>query len=270
MLVRSCLKSYVLVFSIMQNQKLLDVQAEFRKGRGTRNQIANICWIIEKLGNPPPLKRKSTSVSSTEPKPLNVGHNSLWKVLKEMGITDHLTCLLRNLYVGQEAKVQTLYGTLIGSRLRKETGLFAVTLFFMLSTSWERLYALQAGIKTVRRNINNLRYADDTTLIAEREEELKNLLMRVKEENERSGLRLNIKTNKQTKIVASSPLTSWQIEGEKVEVVTDFLFLGSKITVDGNCSHEIRGRLLLHREAMKNLECVEKQRHYSAKQVKQV
>ena len=93
---------------------------------------------------------------------------------------------------------------------------------------------LQAGIKT---NINNLRYADDTTLLAEREKELKSLLMRVKEKSERAGLKLNIK---KTKVMASSPITSWQIEGEKVKIMTDFLFLGSKITVEDDCSHEIR------------------------------
>ena len=111
---------------------------------------------------------------------------------------------------------------------------------------------LQTGIKIAGRNINNLRYADDTTLIAESEEELNSILMRVKEESERAGLKLNIK---KTKIMASSPITSWQIEGENVEVVTDFFFLGSKITMDGDCSHEIRRRLLLGRKAMTNLMC---------------
>ena len=96
---------------------------------------------------------------------------------------------------------------------------------------------LQAGIKIGRKNINNLRLADDTTLMAESEEELKSLLMRVKEESERASLKLNIE---KTKTMVSGPITSWQIEGETVEVVTDFLFLGSKITADGNCSHEIR------------------------------
>ena len=100
-----------------------------------------------------------------------------------------------------------------------------------------RLDELQAGIKIGERNINNLRYVDDTTLMAESEEELKNLLMRVKEESKKTGLKLNIK---KTKITAPSPITAWQIEGEKVEVVTDFLFLGSKITVYGGCSHEVR------------------------------
>ena len=116
---------------------------------------------------------------------------------------------------------------------------------------------LQAGIKIAGRNINNLRYVDDTTLMAESKEELNNLLMRVMEENEKAGLKLNIK---KTKTMASGSITSWQIEGEKVEAVTDFLFLGSKITADGDCSHEIRRWLLLGRKANKR---VEKQRETS-------
>ena len=136
----------------------------------------------------------------------------------------------------------------------------AVTLFNLYtehSMRTARLDELQAGIKIGRRNINNLRYVDDITLMAESEEELKNLLIRVKEESERAGLRLNVK---KTKIMASNPITAWQIEGEKVEVVTDFLFLGSKITVDGDCSHEIRRRLLLGRKAMTNIDSVFKSR----------
>ena len=116
---------------------------------------------------------------------------------------------------------------------------------------------LKPGIKIGGRNINKLRYADDTTLLAESEEELKNLLMRVKEESERASLRLNIK---KTKIVASGPITAWQIEGENVEVVTDFLFWGSKITADSDCSHKIRRQLLLGRKAMTNLDSVMKSR----------
>ena len=111
---------------------------------------------------------------------------------------------------------------------------------------------LQVGIKIGGRNINNLRYTDDTTLMAESKEELKSLLMRVKK-SERASLRLNIK---KAKIMASGLITEWQIEGEKVEVVTDFFFLGSRITVDGDCSHEIRRRLLLGRKAMTNLDSV--------------
>ena len=111
----------------------------------------------------------------------------------------------------------------------------------------------QAGIKVLGRNINNLRYADDITLMAESEEELKSLLMKVKEESEKAGLKLNIQ---KTKIMASGPITSWQIDGETMETVTDFIFLGSKITADGDCSHEIKRRLLPGRKAMTNLDSV--------------
>ena len=115
----------------------------------------------------------------------------------------------------------------------------------------------QAGIKTARRNINNLRYADDTTLLAESEEELKSLLMKVKEESEKVGLKLNIQ---KTKIMASSHITSWQIDGKTVEIVTDFIFWGSKITADGDCSHEIKRRLLLGRKVTTNLDSILKSR----------
>ena len=115
----------------------------------------------------------------------------------------------------------------------------------------------QAGIKIAGRNINNLRYADDTTLMAESEEELKSLLMKVKEERENFGLKLNIQ---KTKIMASGPITSWQIDGETVETVTDFTFLGSKITADGDCSHEIKRHLLLGQKVMTNLDSILKSR----------
>ena len=115
----------------------------------------------------------------------------------------------------------------------------------------------QAGIKIARRNINNLRYADDTTIMAESKEEIKNLLMRVKEESEKAGLKLNIQ---KTKIMASGPITSWQTDGEKVETVTDFIFLGFKITVDSGCSHKIQRHLLLWKKAMTNLDSVFKSR----------
>ena len=115
----------------------------------------------------------------------------------------------------------------------------------------------QAGIKIVGRNINNLRYADDTTLMAESEEELKSLLMKVKEESEKAGLKLNIQ---KTKIMASGPITSWQIDGKRVETVTDFILGGSKITADGDCSHKIKRHLLLGRKAMTNLDSLLKSR----------
>ena len=115
----------------------------------------------------------------------------------------------------------------------------------------------QAGIKIAGRNINNFKYADDTTLTAESEEELKSLLMKVKKESEKVGLKLNIQ---ETKIMASGPITSWQIDGERVEIVSDFLFLGSKITADGDCSHEFKRRLLLGRKVMTNLDSILKSR----------
>ena len=115
----------------------------------------------------------------------------------------------------------------------------------------------QAGIKTARRNINNLRYADDTTLMAESEEELKSLLMKVKVESEKVGLKLNIQ---KMKTMASGPIASWEIDGETVETVSDFIFLGSKITADGDCSHEIKRRLVLERKVMTNLDSIFKSR----------
>ena len=120
-----------------------------------------------------------------------------------------------------------------------------------------RLDEAQAGIKITGRNINNLRYADDTTLMEEREEELKSLLMKGKEESEKIGLKLNIQ---KTKIMASGPITSWQIDGETVETVSDFIFLGSKITADGDCSHEIKRHLILGRKVMTNLDSILKSR----------
>ena len=119
------------------------------------------------------------------------------------------------------------------------------------------LDAAEAGIKIARRNINNLRYADDTTLMAESKEKLKSLLMKVKEENENAGLKLSIQ---KMKIISSGPITSWEIDGETMETVTDFIFLGSKISADGECSHEIKKGLLLGRKAMANLESMLKSR----------
>ena len=115
------------------------------------------------------------------------------------------------------------------------------------------LEGAQGGIKIARRNINNLRYADDTTLMAESEEELKTLLMKVKEESEKVGLKLNVQ---KTKIMASGPITSWQMDGETMATVTDFIFVGSKITADGDCSHEIKRHLLLGRKVMTNLDSI--------------
>ena len=168
--------------------------------------------------------------------------------------------------MGQEATVRTLYGTTDWFKIEKgvRQGCLLSPCLFNLYTEHvmrnARLDKLQAGIKIGGRNINNLRHADDTTRTAESEEEVKSLLMRVKEERERAGLILNIK---KIKIMASSPITAWQIEGEKVEVVTDFLFLGSKITANGDCSQE--DLLISWQESDGNpRHCVEKQRQYSS------
>ena len=189
-------------------------------------------------------------------------HNKLWKILKEMGIPDHLTCLLRNLYAGQEATVRTGHRTTDWFQIGKEVrqGCILSPCFFNLYAEYiiriAGLEEAQAGIKIARRNINNLRYADDTTLMA-KSEKLKSLLMKVKEESEKAGLKLNIQ---KTKIMAPSPNTSWQIDGETVETVSDFIFLGSKITADGDCNHEIRRRLLFGRKVMTNLDSILKSR----------
>ena len=159
-----------------------------------------------------------------------------------MGTPDHLTCLLRNLYAGQEATVRTGHGASDWFQIGKGVyqGCILSPCFFNLYAEYimrnAGLEEAQAGIKFARRNINNLRHADDTTLMAESEEELKSLLMKVKEKSEKVGLKLNIQ---KTKIMASGPITSWQIDGETMETVTDFIFGGSKITADGDCSHEI-------------------------------
>ena len=181
-----------------------------------------------------------------------------------MRIPGHLNYLLRNLYVNQEAIVRTRHGTTDWFQIGK-----GVHLGCKLSPCLFNFYAeyimrnagleeTQAGIKIARRNNNHhLRYADDTTLMAESEEELKSLLMKVKEESENVGLQLNIP---KMKIMASGPITSWQIDGETVKTVSDFIFLGSKITADGDCSHEIKRRLLLGRKVMTNLDSILKSR----------
>ena len=165
-----------------------------------------------------------------------------------MEILDHLTCLLRNLYAGQEATVRTGHGATDWFQTGKGLcqGCILSPCLFNLYAEYTMINAgqdeAQAGTKIARRNINNLRYADDTTLMVESEEELKSLLMKVKEESEQVGLKLNIQ---KTKIMASGPTTSWELDGETVVTVADFIFLCSKITADGDCSHEIKRRLLL-------------------------
>ena len=179
-----------------------------------------------------------------------------------MGIPDHLTCLLRNLYAGQEATVRTGHGTADYFQIGKgvHQGCILSPCLFNLYAEYSmrntRLDEAKAGIKTAGRNINNLRYADDTILMAE-SKELKSLLLKVKKDSEIVGLKLNIQ---KTKIIASSPITSWQIDGETMETVTDFIFKGSKITAGGDCSHEIKRCLLLGRKVMTHLDSILKSR----------
>ena len=180
-----------------------------------------------------------------------------------MGIPDQLACLLRNLYAGQEATVRTGHGTTdwfqIGKGVRQGC-ILSPCLFNLYAEYIMRNAGLdeaQSGIKIAGRNLNKLRYADDTTLMAENEEELKSLLMKVKEESEKAGLKLNIQ---KTKIMATSPITSWQIDGETMETMTDFIFLGSKITADSDCSHEIKRCLPFGTKAMTNLDSILKSR----------
>ena len=169
----------------------------------------------------------------------------------------------RNLYAGQEATVSTAHGTMdwfnFGKRALQGC-ILSPCLFNSHAESTMRNAGLddsQAGIKFARRNINSLRYADGTTLMAESKEKVNSLLMRVKEENEKAGLKLSIQ---ETEIMASGPITLWQIDGEKVETMTDFIFLGSKATADGDCSHEIKRRLILGRKDVTNLDSVLKSR----------
>ena len=188
------------------NRELPDVQAGFRKGRGIRDQIANICWIIEKARE---FQKNIYFGFIDYVKAFDcVDHNKLWKILKEMGIPDHLTCLLRNLYASKEATVRTGHGTTNWFQIGK-----GACQGYTLSPCLFNLYAeyiiknagleeALAQIKIAGRNINNLRYADDITLMVESEEELKSLLMKVKEESENVGIKLNIQ---KTKIMSSSP-----------------------------------------------------------------
>ena len=233
------------------NQELPDVQAGFRKGKETIDQTANIRWIIEKARE---VQKNICFIDYAKASDC-VDHNKLWKILQEMGIPDHLTCLLRKLYAGQESTVRNRHGTTdwfqIGKGVHQGCILSPCYLTYMQSISCKMLDWVKHKLESrLPGEISeNLSYADDITLMAESKEELKSLLMKVKEESEKAGLKLNIQ---KMKIMASGPITSQQIDGETMETVTDFIFLGSKIIADGDFSHEIKRRLLLGRKAMRN------------------
>ena len=199
-------------------------------------------------------RKTSTSALLTTPKPLTAWittncefcHN---KIHQEMGKPDHLTCLLRNLYAGQETTVRTRHGTAEGFQIGKgvHQGCILSHCLFTLYAEYiirnTGMDEAQTGTKIARRNVNNLRYAEDTTLMAESEKELKSLLMKMREKSEKVGLKLSIQ---KTKIMASGSITSCQIEVETMETVRGFILGGgSQITTDGDCSHEIKRRLLL-------------------------
>ena len=202
-------------------------------------------------------RKTSTSVLLTMPKSLTVWIPTNWKILKEMGIPDHLTCLFRNLYAGQEATVRSGHGTTDWFQIRKgvRQGCILTPCLFNLYAEYimrnAGLDKAQAGIKISRRNINNLRYADNTTLMAESKEELKSLLMKVREKSEKVGLKLNIQKTKIMGIWSHHFMANrW---GNR-ETVTDFILGGSNIPADGDCSHEIKRRLFLGRKVMTNLD----------------
>ena len=201
--------SGVCICSVSVQWELLDVQAESKKGRETRDQIANTHWIIERARE---FQKNIYFCFIDFTKAFDcVDHNELCKILKELGIPDQLTCLLRNLYSGQEATVRNGHQPMDWFKIGKAVhqGCILSPCLFNLYAEYiiwnARLEDLKAGIKIARRNINNLRYVDDTTLMAESEEELKNLLMKVKEENEKAGLKLSIQ---KTKIMATGPIMS--------------------------------------------------------------
>ena len=180
-----------------------------------------------------------------------------------MGIPNHLTCLPRNLCAGQEATVIMGHGIIDWLKIGKGICQGCIFLFCLFNLHAEyivtnaELDESQAGVKIIGINVNNLKYVEDATLMAESEKKLKSLLMKVKEESEKAGLILNIQI---AKIMASDPITSWQIDGKKVETMIDFIFLGSKITADSDCSHKIKRWLLLRRKIMTNLDSILKSR----------
>ena len=238
------------------NCALPDVQAGFRKGRGTRDQIANIRWIMEKARE---FQKNTYFCFIDYAKAFDcVDHSKLWKILKEIEIPDHPTCLMRNLYADQEATVRTGHGTTdwfqIGKGVRQ--GCIVSPCLFNFYAEYIMRNAgrqeAQSWNQIAGRNSNNLRYADDTTLMAESEEELKSLLMKVKVESEKGGLKLNIQKNK---IMASSPITSWQIDGETMETERHLFSWASKSLQMVTVAMKLR-RLLLGRKIMTNLDIV--------------
>ena len=254
MLVRLCSKSFKLDSSSLWTENFQMYKLGLENPEDQRSNCKHLLDHRESKGITEKKKIYFCFIDYTKASDC-VDHKKVWKILKEMGIPDHLTYLLRNLYAGQETTGRTGHWTMNWFQIGEGVcqGCILSPCLFNLYAEYimwnARLDETQAGIKIAGRNINNLRYADDTTLMAE-SKELKSLLMKVKEESEKVGLKFSIQ---KTKIMSSGPITSWQIEGEKVEAVADFLFVGSKITVDSDCNHEIKRRLLLGRKTMTKL-----------------
>ena len=237
-------------------QELPDVQAGFRKGRGTRGQTADICWSIEKARE---FQKNIYFCFIDSTKALDCGSQQTVENSSRDGNTITLPvsweiCMqVKKQQLELDMEQQT--GSKSGKEYVKAVYCHPASLTYMQSTSCEMPGWMKHKLESRLQGeiINNLRYADDTTLMEEREEELKSLLMKVIEKSENVGLKLNIQ---KTKIMASGPITSWQIDGEMVETVTDFILGGSKITADGECSHKIKTLMLLGRKVMTNLDSI--------------
>jgi len=230
-------------------------QAGFRKGRGTRDQIANLRWLMEKARE---YQKEFYLCFIDYSKAFDcVDHEKLWSVLHEMGVPKHLIVLMKNLYTKQQASVKTDYGNTnwfnIGKGVRQGC-ILSPYLFNLYAEHIMRKASIDeaaGGIKIGGRNINNLRYADDTTILAETVDDLQYLLRKVKEESAAAGLKLNMK---KTFVMTNGPIQEFHIDNDQVEIVKEFIFLGSNINTDGNCSNEIKRRLLMGRRAMVSLD----------------
>lgn len=242
-------------------RELPDVQAGFRKGRGTRDQIENLRWIMEKARE---FQKEIFLCFIDYSKAFDcVRHTRLWNVLQQIGIPQHLIELIKNWYANQEATVKTEYGNTdwfnIGKGVRQGCILspYLFNIYAEQIMKQADLEETTAGVKIGGRNINNLRYADDTTLMAESTEDLKYLLTKLKAESLAAGLKLNMS---KTFVMTTGSLKEFKVDDEQIEIVEYFIFLGSRINSDGNCSPEINRRLMLGRHAMINLDKLMKSR----------
>ena len=261
-LVRLCSNSFKLSFISMWTEKFQMYKLDLEKAEEPETKLPKSAGSWKKQENCKKCQIYFCFIDYTKAFDCVV-HNKLWIILKEMGIADHITCLLRNLCASQEATVRTRHGTIDWFKIGKgvcQVCTLSPCLFNLYAECimWNvRLDDSQAGLKIARKNINNLRYADDTTLMAESEEELKSLLMKVKEESEKAGLKLNIQKSKP---MASSPITSWQINGEKGKVGWQILFSWVPKSLHMVTAAMKLRHLLLGRKAMTNQDSILKSR----------